>query len=159
MKNKITKIDDNFQNEVINILTKEWGSSLIISKGKKYYINRLPGFILLVDNKIQGIITYFIKNKKCEIITLNCFIENKGIGTKLINKLKEVAKEKNCKRILLVTTNDNIKAIMFYQKKGFEIKKINFNIIKKSRKLKPEIPEKGFYDIPILHEIEFELKL
>jgi ribosomal protein S18 acetylase RimI-like enzyme len=62
-----------------------------------------------------------------------------------------------CSRVWLVTTNDNTYAIRFYQKQGFNICNIYLNTINKSRELKPEIPLKGFDDIPILHEIEFEL--
>lgn len=160
IKNLIIKrIDENDKDKIIKIIEKEWGSRIIVSKGKKYNINDLPGFIAKFDNKIVGIITYYINNKKCEIISLNVIKENIGIGTKLIEQVKLEALNKKCKKILLITTNDNINAIKFYQKKGFNIKKVNINAIKRSRKIKPGIPEKGFYNIPILHEVEFELKI
>ncbi|GAB6277014.1 MAG: hypothetical protein SAMD01599839_15540 [Rectinema sp.] len=58
----------------------------------------------------------------------------------------------------LVTTNDNIDALRFYQKRGFELLKIHRNAISKSRKIKPTIPETGNYGISIRDEIELELK-
>lgn len=36
---------------------------------------------------------------------------------------------------------------------------LHVDAIKKSRAIKPEIPLIGFDDIPILHEIEFEIRL
>ena len=79
MQKTIIEISDKYNKKVTDILKKEWGSSLILSKDKKYYVNRLHGFIILKDNKIKGIITYYIKNKKCEVITLNSFEKNKDI--------------------------------------------------------------------------------
>lgn len=60
-----------------------------------------------------------VNNGECEIISLDSLIENQGIGTKLIEKVIETARQHQCKRIWLITTNDNIKAIRYYQRRGF----------------------------------------
>lgn len=67
------------------------------------------------------------------------------------------AREAGCKRVWLITTNDNTHAMRFYQKRGFDMAAIHRNAIEKSRMIKPQIPMKGMDDIPIRHEIEFEL--
>ena len=70
-----------------------------------------------------------------------------------------MAEDKGCEKIVLVTTNDNINALRFYQKRGFDMGRIYRNALDKSRSLKPEIPLVGENDIPLKHEIEFELLL
>jgi len=70
-----------------------------------------------------------------------------------------LAEDKGCEKIVLVTTNDNINALCFYQKRGFDMVRIYHNALDKSRSLKPEIPLVGENDIPLKHEIEFELLL
>lgn len=107
----------------------------------------------------MGLLTYNIENEECEIITLNSLIENIGIGTYLLRSLESFMQSKKVKRIWVITTNDNLDALRFYQKKGFRIKAIYTDAIKESRKLKPEIPILGFYDIEIRDEIEIEKKL
>ena len=89
---------------------------------------------------------------------METFVKNKGIGTQIIEKIKEIAKSKNCKRIWLITTNANINALQFYQKRGFYISNIYKNAMEKSRKIKAEIPkmENG---IEIRDEIELEMKI
>ena len=77
----------------------------------------------------------------------------------MINKVIEKAKISGCKRVWLITTNDNTNAIRFYQKRGFEWVGFYRNSMDDSRKLKPEIPQLGEDNIPIKHEIEFELRL
>ena len=136
---------------------KYWHSEKIVSKGIIHTPESLNGFCAYIDNLLSGLITYKIINNEAEIITLNSFIQNKGIGTKLIYAVKETALENNCVRIWLITTNDNLDAIKYYQKRGF-IKKAVYSI-DESRKLKPEIPLTGFYNIEIKNELEFEYLL
>ena len=99
-----------------------------------------------------------IKDNEYEIVLLETFIQNKGIGTKIIEKIKETAKTNNRKRIWLITTNSNINALRFYQKRGFHFSNIYINAMEESRKIKPEIPKEE-NGIEIRDEIEFELKI
>jgi len=100
---------------------------------------------------------YKIKND-CEIVLLETFVQNKGIGSKIIEKIKKIAKTRNCKRVWLITSNENINAIRFYQKRGFHISNIYLNAMEEARKIKPEIP-KIADGIEIRDEIEFEINI
>jgi GNAT superfamily N-acetyltransferase len=104
----------------------------------------------------QFLLDFLRDYHECEIVTLDSKVNNIGLGTKLINKVIEKAKEIGCKRIWLITTNDNSHAIRFYQRRGFEWIGFYRDVMKDSRKLKPEISEFGYDNIPIKHEIEFE---
>jgi N-acetylglutamate synthase-like GNAT family acetyltransferase len=140
-------------------IQKHWGSNQIVVHKTKYYPYKLKGFLAENSKEKLGLITYKIENEKCEIITLDSIKENKEIGTKLVKLVFEKAKKKGCKLIWLITTNDNIKAIYFYQKLGFQLKKVNRNAVDKSRKIKPEIPLVNENGIPIRDELEFHLKI
>ena len=155
----IVKVNDDNRQKVNEILINEWESTDIIIRGEVVDGTKLDGFVALKDNEIIGLITYMIKNNECEICSLNSFIEKIGIGTNLINKVIDVAKEHNCTRLKLVTTNDNIKAIEFYQRRGFVFSNIYKNAIENSRKIKPEIPMFAENGLPIKDEIEFEIIL
>ena len=86
-------------------------------------------------------------------------MENRGLGTRLLDMAIEAAREKSCRRVVLITTNDNIRAIRFYQKRGFDMARLYRNALDVSRRLKPEIPLIGEDSIPLRHEIEFEMEL
>lgn len=58
----------------------------------------------------------------------------------------------------MITTNDNMKALRFYQKQGFVLKALYPNALEESRELKPEIPKIGIDNIPLRDEIELEIK-
>ena len=140
-------------------MKENWGSEKIVTKNTIYNATELPGFIAEQNNKPVGIVLYNIKDKECEIILFGSFVEKIGIGSSLINWVKKVAKIQECRRVWLITTNDNTPAIRFYQKKGFSLVAVYRNAIEESRKLKPEIPLEGIDGIPIRDEIELELLL
>ncbi|MCK4566881.1 MAG: GNAT family N-acetyltransferase, partial [Candidatus Thorarchaeota archaeon] len=104
-------------------------------------------------------LTYNIVNEDLEIVTMNAIEKNKGIGTALLDEIENLAKQKNCKRLWLITTNDNVDALRFYQKRGYEISAVHRHSIEESRKIKPQLPLVGNYGIPIRDEIEMEKKL
>lgn len=158
---KIIKIDDSNRERANEILKEEWESTDIIIRGKVIDGTKLNGFIAKKENEeIIGLITYLIwENNECEIVSLNSNISKKGIGTKLIEKVKQVAKENGCKVVKLVTTNDNVNAIYFYQKRGFSISNIYIDAIKETRKLKPQIPKYAENGIEIKDEIEMRMKV
>ncbi len=86
-------------------------------------------------------------------------MEKARIGTALIDAVKDVATMAHCKRLWLITANDNMAALRFYQKRGFLLVAVYRNAVEQSRRLKPEIPLVGIDGIPLRDEIELELLL
>ena len=141
---------------ITEILLENWASNIVVTRGISYEADHLPGFIAEIKSRRVGLLTYNIENNELEIITLNAIEEGKGVGTTLLESVENLAKEKNCRRIWLVTTNDNVDALRFYQKRGYEIKSIHRYAIEESRKIKPQLPFVGKHGIPIRDEIEME---
>ena len=104
-----------------------------------------------------GLVTYHVDEDACEIVTIDSLVPSRGVGTALIEAVKVAAIEAGCKRLWLITTNDNLNALRFYQKWGFELVAIHRNALEKSRELKPEIPTIGMDGIPLRDEIELEM--
>lgn len=149
------KVKEEDKEWIDEFISNHWGSKFIVVHGWRYFPSDLPGFIAENSSGKVGLITYHIENSKCEIVTLNSIIEHKGIGTKLMKLVEEEAAINKCKSVWLITTNDNINAIRFYQRICYRITKIHLDAVAKSRELKPEIPMIGENGIPILDELEF----
>jgi ribosomal protein S18 acetylase RimI-like enzyme len=141
------------------ILKDAWVSTISVSRGKALDAAELPGFVAVQEKNIIGLITYHIKENECEIVTLDSLVEDIGVGTALVKAVKQTAKNAECTRLWLITTNDNTDALRFYQTRDFLLVAIYRNAIEESRKLKPEIPLYGFESIPIRDEIELEMLL
>lgn len=105
-----------------------------------------------------GILTYIVDGDECEILTLHSAGQWQGTGSALIAAIKDVAASRECRRLWLVTTNDNVDALRFYQRRGFGLAALRVGAVDDARRtLKPEIPEVGNYGIPLRDEIELEL--
>ncbi len=156
---KISKTTPSDEQVLREIIIDSWGTDFVVSRGSKWYPLELPKLVAKLDNTIVGLLTYRVEDDECELVTLNSLQEGIGVGTLLIDELVRKAKELGCKRIWVITTNDNIKALAFYQKKGFRLKEVYPNAIEQSRKLKPQIPLIGNNGIPVRDEIELELLL
>jgi GNAT superfamily N-acetyltransferase len=144
---------------VKQLLVNAWGSVKVVSRGKIYDASKLPGLIAYYQKKPLGLLTYYISDNACEILTLNSLMEGNGIGSELISSVREIAVTHHCRRLWLITTNDNLRALGFYQRRGFFISAIHYNAIAQSRKLKPQIPLYGSEGILLRDEIELEIKL
>jgi DNA-3-methyladenine glycosylase I len=156
---QIRPISEGDREWIARLLAQWWAGTKIVTRGKLHHAEKLPGFIAVQKGKPAGLITYEITGKDCEIVTMNSLVEGKGAGSALIGAIKKIAINAGCKRLWLITTNDNTKALRFYQKRGFKLVAIHREAIEQSRKLKPEIPLTGNDGIPIRDEIELEMAL
>jgi DNA-3-methyladenine glycosylase I len=138
---------------------QNWGDEFVVAHGVIYHPDTLDGFIAFDDKEWVGEITYSFTEDGCEIVSLDSMREGQGLGTKLIHAVMEEARKHDCKRVFLITTNDNLNALGFYQKRGFEMVKINRGAVNESRKIKPSIPLVGMNNIPLRDEIELEIIL
>lgn len=152
----VIEIDKNWVLEIV----RGWGADFVVTHGRKVYPAEIEGFYA-VDNSGNriGLVTFEIIGDQCEIVTLDTFRKFSGIGTALTEKVRQVATNRGCKRLWLITTNDNLDAIRFYQRRGFTIAAVHINALAESRKLKPSIPKIGQYGIPVRDEIELEMIL
>lgn len=138
---------------------EHWGGEEMITRGKVYRPEQLEGFVVEDGKEWIGLITFAMEEGECEVTSLDSLRESKGIGSKLLEQVLQEARARGCKRLFLITSNDNLNALGFYQKRGFEIAAIYRGAINKTRKSKPGIPLVGYNNIPLRDEIELEIML
>lgn len=153
---EIQKITKDMEEKVKEFMVGNWGSTVMVSRGHLHELHKLPGFIAVEEGQIKGIVTYAVAGDSFEMVSLDSFAEKKGIGSQLIECVVNEAKKQGLQKVWLITTNDNINAIRFYQKRGFVMTHLYIGAVEEARKLKKEIPQTGYDGIPILHEIQFE---
>jgi GNAT superfamily N-acetyltransferase len=144
---------------VSQLITEEFGAARMVTRGRLVDTAACPGFMAWQREAPIGVATYEIVGDACEIVVLLSRVEGIGVGSALIDAVREVAEEAGCQRLWLITTNDNMHALRFYQKRGFRLVAIYPNALEQSRRLKPEIPLIGFDGIPLRDEIELEIRL
>ena len=130
----------------------------VVSRGALHHADGLPGFIAALDGTPSALLTYQLADGQLEVATLHSAREGRGLGSALLERARETARELGCSRLWLITTNDNKPAIAFYQRRGMTLVRVHENALEESRKLKPEIPLVGLGGEPIRDEIEFEYR-
>ncbi len=156
---EIRPIEERQRGVVNAFLQERWLATTMYVRGQAVDMTRLPAFAAWQGQKLAGLVTYNVAGDVCEIISLDSVHSGRGTGTALVERVKAAAKERGCKKLVVVTTNDNLQAIGFYQKRGFDMARLYHNMMELVRKYKPQLPEMGANGIPLRHEVEFEMEL
>jgi GNAT superfamily N-acetyltransferase len=135
------------------LMQDHWAAEFVVVHGTVFHPHELPGFIAETGGNKSGLITYRLEGPECEIVTLDSLVEFRGIGSALIEAVERQARRAGCRRLLVVTTNDNLPALRFYQRRGFVLAALRPNALQETRKLKP-VPPTGMDGIPIRDELE-----
>ena len=155
---------------VARILSERWGSAIIVSRGHIHHADALQGFAALWGGQASGgggfrpgdpvgLVTYAVQDEQCEVVSLDSLVDGIGIGTRLLESVVQVGRITGCKRIWLITSNDNTAALRFYQRRGWRLAALHRGALDLARLIKPSIPILGIDGIPIHDEIELEFKL
>jgi GNAT superfamily N-acetyltransferase len=142
---------------VRSFLRQHFGSTRIVTRGVMHQADGLPGFIATYAGVPSGLLTYSVMTRQLEVVSLHAAITGRGLGSRLLSAARDRARDLDCRRLWLVTTNDNEPAISFYLHWGLHLAAVHRGAIAESRKIKPEISLFGIGGRPIEDEIEFEL--
>ena len=159
MINRIERISNETRNMVNQFFIDNWFSTDMNIRGEIIDGTKLDGFLLQEDNTIIGLVTYTFFGDICEIVSIDSKRENMGIGSALLKEIEKIAIDNQCKKMRLITTNDNMRALQFYQKRGYYLTKLYPNAMEEVRKQKPSVPLIGENGIPLRDEIELEKNL
>ena len=138
-------------------LREHWQESMA-AHGELLFPAEHDGF---VAGDWEGLITYRLVVGRCEVTLLKALREGEGIGSALLEATVGIARDAGCRDVWLITTNDNLRALAWYERKGFTVAEVRAGAVDRAREtLKPSIlthnPETG---LPISDEIELLLAL
>ena len=141
------------------LVVQYFGSPVIVTRGICHDARTLPGLVVQDEGMRLGLLQYCIVGVRCEVVVLIALRQRQGLGRQMLRELSSVARAQGCRCLWLVTTNDNRPARRFYAALGWHEVAVHRGTVTAARKLKPEIPEYGTNGVPIVDEIEFELRL
>jgi len=139
-------------------MDNEFGGAVQARRGELIDVLSLPGFVAEEDGRPVGFVTYRLDGRECELTFIAAFERQRGVGTALLEAVLDAAA--GCDRIWLATTNDNLDALRFYQRRGFRLTALRPEAVDEARsRLKPQIGTVGEFGIPLRDELELELLL
>lgn len=142
-----------------DVLTRSWGSTQVVSRGRLHDALELPGIVSGLGDERVGLLTWSVEGDECEVVTIDSLVERRGVGRALLAAAAEEAISLGCRRLWLITTNDNLSALRFYQRLGWDLVALHRGAVDQARQLKPEIPHIGLDGIALRHELELEFPL
>ncbi len=142
-----------------SLLSEHFGSARLVSRGVLHDEPSLLGLVAERKGVPVGLLLYRIERDECEVVVLIATVRRAGIGHALLGAIEPIARKAGCRRLWLITTNDNRGALVFYRAVGWTQVAVHRGAMREARRLKPEIPEFGEDGTPIEDEIEFELNL
>jgi GNAT superfamily N-acetyltransferase len=141
------------------LVCEHFGSPRIVSRGVLHDARRLPGVIAEADGTPVGLLQYQLEERQLEVVVLIAARRGRGVGRLLLRAAERIARSHGCRRLWLITTNDNRAAIGFYRAAGWREVARHRGAVREARSLKPGIPELAADGTPIEDELEFELLL
>lgn len=141
------------------LVSHHFGSEQVVSRGVIHNALSLDGLVAEADHARIGLLQYRLDHDGCEVVTLISVKPRQGIARNQLAKLEVVARARGCRKLWLVTTNNNISAIRAYRALGWREVAVHRGAVREARALKPELPEFNEKGTPIEDEIEFELVL
>ena len=142
------------------LLEEEWGLPVASISGVHDDPSGLPGFAAVDDTgEVWGYLTYLVDGDQCEVLTVNALRQGAGVGQALMDAARTAARDARCHRLWLITSNDNIRAIAFYQRWGMDLAALHRNFVDTVRSAKPSVDTSSPDGIEFRHALEFELRL
>jgi GNAT superfamily N-acetyltransferase len=141
-------------------LRRAWGETTVARGGALVEAAELPGFVAVDDEEARvGLLTYAVRDEEMEVVTIHAWPEGRGAGRALMDAALARARVLGLRRLWLSTTNNNVRAIDFYQRWGMDLASLVRDGVAVSRQVKPTIPLADAHGVPIRHELMFELVL
>ncbi|SCL21806.1 Ribosomal protein S18 acetylase RimI [Micromonospora rhizosphaerae] len=146
--------------DVAALHQREWGGPYVVVHDTRYDLRTLPTLVAVDDaGGFAGALAYRLADGGLEVVSLAATAAARGAGSALLAAAEAVALAAGADRLWLVTTNDNLGALRFYQRRGLRIVAVDAGAVDRARQVKPSIPYLGEDDIPLHDELVLERRL
>lgn len=144
---------------VDHLMRAAWGTVVVARRGQAVDVTGLPGFVARLDGTDVGLAVVAARGEEYEVVAISTQVEGRGVGRALLERCVRDARERGCRRLWLTTTNNNVRALAFYQRNGLDLCAFRRDGVAESRRVKPSIPAYDAAGVPIAHELDLELVL
>ncbi len=138
----------------------ERNASHIARNGELVDQAEVPMLLAIAGDELAGLLSFIDDGERVEILNMHATEPGNGVGTALVEELASRCGELGRRALFVVTTNDNVDALRFYQRRGFRLTALRPGAIEFARaRLKPSIPTEGNHGIYKRDELELERAL
>jgi ribosomal protein S18 acetylase RimI-like enzyme len=139
------------------LFEQDFGRTKIVAFGEVMDIDQMPALVAVMHVEPSGALAYRLHGDALHIVALatHPMWQRSGVGGHLVAEAELLARRLKLGRLLVSTTNDNLPALYFYQRRGYRLTDLVPNSI-----ITHTLREQnGFAGIPVRDEIRLEKTL
>ncbi|MEO6999992.1 MAG: GNAT family N-acetyltransferase, partial [Terracoccus sp.] len=118
-------------------LVRNWTSTTVARRGELIEAAELEGYVALLGARRAGLVLVAVRSDALEVVAISTTRPGQGVGRALLTRCVDHARDHGCRRVWLITTNDNTAAIAFYQRVGMDLCAYHRDGVRRSRAIKP----------------------
>jgi ribosomal protein S18 acetylase RimI-like enzyme len=147
--------DTKDQAAIIELFERDFGYTNIVSFGEEVVVGGSPALVAWMKGELAGALVYRLQPDTLQILALatDPMWQRSGVGGHLVAEAEALARGKGLTRILVSTTNDNLPALYFYQRRDYHITAVVPGGMLSHIKM-PD--SRGFGGIPLRDEIRLQ---
>jgi len=142
------------------MLRERWGLPIIA--GERVYEDpaKLKGLVWRdAAGAVQGLVAWSIEGDQAEIVSIEALEQGRHIGGRLLDGAEAALRSRGVRRLRVVTTNDNLRALAFYLRRGYRLTRLHLDGMEWVRAAKPQVPQSGAEGIALRDMWELEKEL
>jgi ribosomal protein S18 acetylase RimI-like enzyme len=142
---------------VRELFQRDFGRTKIVAFGEVMDIDQMPALVAVMYTDPSGALAYRLFGDALHMVALatDPMWQRSGVGGYLVAEAELLARRLKLARLVVATTNDNLPALYFYQRRGYRMT----DLIPSSIIVHTHQELGGFAGIPVRDEIRLEKRL
>jgi ribosomal protein S18 acetylase RimI-like enzyme len=136
------------------LFQQDFGRTQIVAFGEVMDIDQMPALVAVMHIEPSGALAYRLMGNALHIVALatDPMWQRSGVGGHLVAEAELLARRLKLARLIVSTTNDNLPALYFYQRRGYKLTDLVPNsVIEHTHN-----EQLGFAGIPVRDEVRLE---
>src|SRR5919202_6844084 len=127
----VREATDADRKAVRNLFEQDFGRTKIVAFGELMDIDQMPALVAVMYSDPSGALAYRLLGDALHIVALatDPMWQRSGVGGHLVAEAELLARRLGLQRLLVSTTNDNLPALYFYQRRGYRITELVVNSV------------------------------
>jgi ribosomal protein S18 acetylase RimI-like enzyme len=140
----------------IDMFRRDFGRTAVAAFGEVVALEKADGMIVAeMGGDLSGALAWRRMGEALHVVALatDPMWQRSGVGGHLLAEAEMVARREGLARVVIATTNDNLPALYFYQRRGYRITEV----VRGAGAQHAAAPaSKGFAEIPVMDELRLE---
>lgn len=111
---------------IAGLFLTDFGRSKLVAFGEEFQLETVPAIVAELDGDLAGALAYRLHGEMLQIVALATDPEwqRSGVGARLVDHAEAVARQAGLAHVTVTTTNDNLPALYFYQRRGYRLTEV-----------------------------------